>query len=394
MKQKTMNKIIKSNLQAQFDGKDILIPCIYGSRGIGKTSSIKKIAKELNAALINISVPSKDLVFFTGLPEFTTQDDMTKYSVSNAQNVKGTAWTTPELIVQANRLAESEGRCIILLDDFHKLSGGIQEAMYEFLLERKLGDYKLNSNVAIVCAMNFSKESGADVMEEPIKDRLALLKAEFDFEYWYNHFGKFTHHYISSFLKANQHLVLEDETITLQSNGSPRSWTLFSNELELYDNDFIQEHAIELAQQYVTPNTAKELAKHIAYMEAIDFTNVIQSRNLKDVSELPIIDRIIWGYIVNYIETPEDAAYIINLIDKNEDEETFIGYIASEIFTKYLAKEAGKPITLATEILIDKLLGQFNPKTYKLTPKQTELLEDTNFNDASKLLSIASSYLS
>ena len=66
MKQKTMNKIIKSNLQAQFDGKDILIPCIYGSRGIGKTTSLKYITKELNAAILNVSIPSKDLTYFTG----------------------------------------------------------------------------------------------------------------------------------------------------------------------------------------------------------------------------------------------------------------------------------------------------------------------------------------
>jgi hypothetical protein len=317
---------------------------------------------------------------------------MHKYSASEAENVKGTNWSAPELIVQANRLAEKHGRCLILLDDFHKLSGGIQEAMYEFLLERKLGDYMLHKNVAIICAMNFSKESGADTMEEPIKDRLSLLKVEFDFEYWFEHYGRFLHHYVSSFLRANSHLILEDETVDLQANGSPRSYTQLSNEFELYDLPFIQENAVFLTKQKVTPGTATELAKHITYMEAIDFTKVIADRRMQDISEIPLVDRLIWAYIINYISTPEDAAYLINLINTNANEQNFIGFIASELYGKHLVATAGKEIPIATQIVLAKLLEEYDEANFKLTPKQKELLEATNFTDAGELLQIAAVY--
>lgn len=317
---------------------------------------------------------------------------MASYSVSGATEAKGTNWTAPELIVQANRLAEEHGKVVLLLDDFHKLGGGIQEAMYEFLLERKLGDYRLHDNVAIICAMNFSEESGTSTMEEPIKDRLSLLKVDFDFDYWFANYGRFLHHYISSFLKANPHLVLEDETVDLQSNASPRSWTLLSNEFDLYDNEFIQENAVFLAKQKVRPETAVELSKHIAYMEAINFTDVIKKQTIKNIKELPIVDRAIWAYIINYIDTPEDAAYIINLINHNQDEPTFIGMISAELYTKYLAADNGKVVTLATKILIDKLLSQYDPKNYQLTPTQEKLLTATDFKNKTKILETAAVY--
>lgn len=319
---------------------------------------------------------------------------MEQYSVSGAASAKGTNWSAPDLIVQANRLAEKEGSCIILLDDFHKLNGGTQESMYEFLLEHKLGDYKLHPKVAIVCAMNFSKESGAGQMEEPIKDRLSLLHVEFNFDYWYDNFGKFLHHYISSFIKTNPALVLENETVDLQSNGSPRSWTQLSNDFELYDSKFIQDNAVFLAKQKVSPNAAKELAKHIAYMEAIDFASVVSNRTMKDITDLPVIDRLIWAYIINYIDTPEDAAYIIKLINFNKDEPNFIGYIAAEVYTKYLASEAGKPITVANKILIAKMLGMYDSSNYELTKKQEELLADTNFTNREAIMQTASVYIS
>ena len=391
---KLTKKILITNLKAQIEGKDVLPQCIIGTRGTGKTSGIKAIANQLDAAILNVSIPTKDITYFTGIPDFIDGTNMGKYSESGTHSAKGTNWSAPELIVQANRLAEKHGSCIVLLDDFHKLTGGIQEAMYEFLLEKKLADYKLHPQVAIVCAMNFSKESGAGQMEEPIKDRLSLLHVEFDFDYWYDNFGKFLHHYISSFLKANQHLVLEDETIDLNSNASPRSWSQLSNDFELYDSNFIQENVVYLAKQKVTGATATELAKHIAYMEAIDFTSVVARQEIKNIADIPVLDRLIWAYIINYIHTPADAAYIIKLINYNEDEPNFIGYIAAELYTKYLAYDAGKPVSVANQIVISKLLGTYNSDDYKLTEKQTELLAATNFNNSSKLLEIASVYVS
>lgn len=63
---KLIKKIVTKNLEAQFNKKEVLVPCIIGSRGTGKTTGIKKIAEKMGAAYLNISIPSKDLVYFTG----------------------------------------------------------------------------------------------------------------------------------------------------------------------------------------------------------------------------------------------------------------------------------------------------------------------------------------
>lgn len=58
--------ILVANLKAQLEGKDVLPQCIIGSRGTGKTSGIRAIAKDLGAGLLNVSIPTKSLAFFTG----------------------------------------------------------------------------------------------------------------------------------------------------------------------------------------------------------------------------------------------------------------------------------------------------------------------------------------
>ncbi len=318
---------------------------------------------------------------------------MYKYSESGSTTAKATQWSVPQLVYSANHIAETHGSCVILLDDFHKLDRTTASVMYEFLLERRIGDFNLHPKVAIICAQNFSEESGTQVMEEPIKDRLSLMHVAFDFDYWYANFGKYLHHYISSFIKANPQYALEDESVTLESNASPRSWSQLSNEFALYDNQFIQDNAVFLASQKISAEAAGELAKHIAYMEAIDFSGIIQSGKQVDIDNLSIQEQLIWPYSINYIHTPADAAYMIKLINSNIAATTFTGYIAAELYFKFQAKELGKPITPAQDIVINKLLGTFDIANYKLTKTESELLTKTNFTDSAKLLEVASVYI-
>lgn len=387
--------IIKNNLEAQFRGEDMLTPCLVGSRGLGKTSTAKDLAKTLKAELLNISIPSKSIHFFSGIPEFSDIPAARDWSISKAGVPKGTTWSVPELIVQANTMAEEHGRCLILLDDFHKLEGGIQRSMYEFLLEGKLGDFKLNPNVAIIAAMNFSKESGAGQMEEPIKDRLALFKMELNFKVWYEKFGRYLHPYVSSFLKSRPDLVLEEESVSIESNASPRSWTHLSHTFNLHSKQFIKENSVVIAKQYIREATAIELARHITMLEAYNFRTVIDNKEFKDIKSRPLIERWHWAFMIHELETPEDAAFFIEFVNTNGNykEDNFAGALAYELYTKYNLYAQGKPINVAHQIIVTKLLDQYNAEDLDLTSKQTKLLADIDYIDKQTMLNLAATYL-
>ena len=383
--------VLTKNLQAQFNQVDVLPLCLSGPRGIGKTSSIKQITEELGAKLLSVSIPSKTLEFFSGIPSFSQSTHFLQYSDSASAEPQLTTWSVPELIVQANTLAEQHGKCVILLDDFHKLNHTTSAVMYDFLLERRLSGYKLHPMVAIVTAMNRSEESGGGTMEEPIKDRLSIIDIQFDFNHWFNNFGKFLHHYISSFLKTNSTFVLEDETIDLRQSGSPRSWSQLSTDFDLYDNEFIVNNISFLAEQKISKNASTELTKHIHYINSIDFSSVVKQQQMKSISELTAQDQILWSYIINYVDTIKDAVYIIKLINHNISERTFIGYLVAEIFYKYQANQSGKPITIGQRALIAKILGNFNPADFNTTANSA--IATTNFDDISQIQSVSAEYI-
>jgi hypothetical protein len=126
-------------------------------------------------------------------------------------------------------------------------------------------------------------------------------------------------------------------------------------------------------------------------MDAIDFTSVVKSRRIEDISKLSILDEILWSYIINYVDEPLDAVYIINLINANMESKSFIGYVISELFIKFTMKEAGKPITKAQDILINKLLGTY--EYYSVPEKLREELSAANFADQDAIQELANNYI-
>lgn len=388
----TEELIITKNVESQLNGNKLLPIVLMAQRGTGKSSFVRQLAKDLNTGIVEASIPSMTLEKFQGIPTFVDTPDFAKYRASGNPISKGTDWTVPELIVQTNALAESHGSCILFLDDLHKLNKITSAVMYELLLERRLGDYLLHPNVAIICAMNSTEESGAEHMEEPIKDRLQLMHIEFDFNYWFPRFGIKLNYFISSFLKLNQQFCLEGETVDFNANGSPRSWENLSNELSQYNNDQIEKVLPILARANISNIATDELIKHITYILKIDFTSIVKKKTLQDVSELSHLDRILWAYIINYIITPADALYLIDLINHNNDNSNSLlwkTYLVAEL----IAKETNPDTTDGQKIVIDVLLNRFDKSKYAGSDKVLNKLSQSSINNSSKLLQEVSKYI-
>jgi len=323
---------------------------------------------------------------------------MDKYSVTVGTGSLATKWSVPQIIENANRLATEEGKagCILFIDDLHRVNMAVAPYLYGLLGERKLGSFKLDNKVAIMGAMNDSDEAGFSGIDSPIKDRLGILPVPFDFEYWFDNFGRQLHFYVASFLKAHAKYAQEDESTMIEQFGTPRSWTHLANEFELYDRKFIQDNTTFLAKQKVSKSAAAELAKHIAYVEAIDFTDKINKKENIDIKALKPIDQILYAYIINYVETIEDAAYVMKLIDSNITSSNFIGFIVGEIYNKFLAKENGKYLPDGVVAIIEKLLkSDYNENSYNkpLTKKEKELYDSLSFKEHDKLYQLASEFI-
>ena len=321
---------------------------------------------------------------------------MDEYSITNTTNSQATKWSVPQIIETANRLAKQEDKegCILFIDDLHRVNMAVAPYLYGLLGERKLGSFKLDPKVTIMGAMNDSDEAGFSGIDSPIKDRLGILPVPFDFDYWFQNFGRGLHFYVASFLKSHSTYAQEDESTMIEQFGTPRSWTHLANEFELYDRKFIQDNATLLAKQKVSKSAANELAKHIAYIEAIDFTDKIAKKEDINIKDLKAIDQILYAYIINYVETIEDAKYVMRLIDTNIDSSNFIGFIVGELYTKFLIKEKGKPISKGLIALLEKLLQAPESEILdSLSKKDKETYNKMQFTEQAKLLEIAAEFI-
>lgn len=394
MKESTQNLIIKTNLKAQIEGKQILPICLYGAPGVGKSATIKQATKDIKATEVTYSISSTNFELFTGLPNFSVDSELDQYSNSGAKDVQNTIWTIPDIIAMTNRAAEKNPNGAVLhLEDLHTSDQNVEKIMYQLLLDKRIGDYNLHPKVAIICSMNDSQESGGGKFNSAaVKSRLSLMPYVFNFDTWYEQFGSTLHKWISSFLKANNQYVLEPENKTLEPSASARSWTKLSEEFELYDDIMLNETYQIMAKGKVSPQAVLALEKHVIYYQKMDFKSLVKKQFIPNLNNLKELDKVLWSYVFHYIETPKDAVYLITLINdlmQQDHYESVVGFMSGEIYSVYMQQSKGETISKGQQIVLDKLLGSFDATTYKGSDDVKEIV----FNDSTTLTTLISQYM-
>ena len=391
----TETQIIKSNITGQLANKLVAPLIIAGVPGTGKSATVKQIAKELNMNLVEYSMPSCTIEKLSGLPTEIATPELNNSTVfSTAIDVHSTIWSIPEMVADCCREALT-GPTILLLDDFHAMSPHLQSYFYELLLERKMGNYRLPTNVAIIGTMNNSEMAGMTGISSPIRNRLAILSVEFNFEHWMDSFGKQLHYLVASFLRAKPHFCIEEETTTIEGFASARVWTAIANELTFHDDSFILANAKRIAGMQVSSNAAQAFQTHVNYVAAIDFSSTVKSRKLVDLSKQDPLDSIIYAYITNFIHSVDDGLYLFELLSTNKAQSVFIGFIFGELYIKYCSTTADIPLSDGLTFVIDKLLGKaLNPSNYPNTSKdKLDKADKVAIPDRQHFMQVAQEYL-
>jgi len=389
---KLEKEIVKINIRQQINGKYVAPIILRGPVGVGKSTGLKAIASELNMDILSYSGTILNIESLQGIPDFSDSPEASPYSVIDYNMHKNTQWSIPEIIYQANISALSnKNGCVILIDDIHTMQPTAQAALYELLLERKLGNYKLLPNVAVVLTENDSTEAGFDGHQSAIINRMQILKVQFNASEWYEQFGLTMNTYVSSFLKLNFNFLQEQESTT-SPYGTPRAWDFLSNTLDGFDREFIIENAFEIANQYVSFEAATEFAAHIAYIEKINFREKLDSGKIVDISKINPNDQLIYPFIFDWVETVKDAKYCIDLLNKNKNVNSFIGFSSGRFWAIYKKQEVDNiPITKAQSILLDFILNR--DISVKLNKKEQDIINSCELTGRSEIMAIMNKYI-
>lgn len=365
---KTEIEILRTNIQAQLKNKSIAPLCISGEPGTAKSTTVALIAKELGMNLATESAPCLTHEILSGLPDTIPAGAYQENSIDGSAP-QATVWSIPEMLAKAIRLAKNKPT-VLLIDDFHMVSPHLQAYFYGLLLERRLGNYKLSDNIAIILTMNNSAEAGFNGINSAVRNRMSILPIKFNFEHWFENFGNRLHYLVASFLKAKPQFCQEDESTGIEGYATARAWTAGAIELGFHSDEFVKAHAGTLLGMQVSKEAASAFQAHVNYVAAIDFTQVVKSRTLIDLATKDPMDSIIYSYITNFIQSIDDGIYMLDLMEHNKHEaaSTFIGFVIGELFIKYTGEEE---MSDGLKFVIARLLGtKMNPADYPSVSKE------------------------
>lgn len=394
-------EIIKSSfiLSNELKQKSVKGVFLAGSPGIGKTVMSRNLAKQLGCEFYHVSAPELAPEQLSGIPEFVDAPNFNKYHTNSKnlkENVKATYWSIPEIIYNANRMAEENPKGVILmLDDIHETPMATISYFYQFLNERKISNYKLADNVFIIGALNNSEQAGFDGLPSPVKNRINLIEVSFDAETWLKDYAYDFHFHVKSFLQHNKESINEDERTDIEQFATARSWSDFNllyNYMYENNNKMLMDNLQEIAKGFMSSKLAIEFEKHVIDIEKLDLIGLVKRKEIKDLKGAKTLDKIIYSNIVSYINEIEDASYLFSVLDYNfNNSKNVIGYFIGEIYAKTVIfdktlEETGEPkITKGMAVFLAKFIGGDEGSEYldkmKFTSNELKEIEKIEFDE-------------
>ena len=344
------------NCYLQTQGVDVAIPYIVGAPGGGKTASIKGTATTHGFGMVSTHFALKPLEETGGIPQFENLE-------INGEKMLGTIWSFPDIMKHLYQTAEkmpndrngNKQMVIWLLDDMHLMSAIHNAMMYELLTERKLRDYALPENVAIVLAGNHaSNKAGAKTMFSAIINRVALLPIFTSFDAWKTDFAipNKIHPAIVSFLENDQYnQFFHEEEQVATPWGSPRAWSRLSNWIraqeQWYNKTMKDDMMLYIAGGHVSKEAASQFQQYYGIFTKFDIEAILEAGDKYRLPDDPV-DR----YALAYALTSHFAG--------RKDRNTIV-FPFSQILHKYIQDHQDLGLMVIHEIInIEKILNKRN----------------------------------
>ena len=190
---------------------------IHGSPGIGKSYIVADVADKNGLELVDVRLSQMDPVDLRGVPAI--REDQT-------------VWMPPVFFPKD---PDSEG--ILFLDELNSAPPSVQAAIYQLVLNRQMGEYKLPKGWRIICAGNRVSDRGVVFrLPTPLANRMVHLHVQARFE----DFKLFAlkadlHHFVIGFLGFRPDLLSTEPVVEDDANpafATPRSYHMLSGILK------------------------------------------------------------------------------------------------------------------------------------------------------------------
>lgn len=215
--------IIKTSAETLINNPELAfsLPAIMlrGAPGVGKSTIVQSVAKELGIGFIDVRLAQMERVDFAGLP-----------SINNGM----TEWNVPSFWPR-----DMKSKGIILLDEITSAPSDCQVAAYSVVLDRKIpnSNYVLPNGWLIVAAGNRTCDRAVvKTMSSALANRFVHFEVEANSEDWVKWaISNEINPSIIGFINYKPNLLFKMEGQNLEYGWpSPRSWERVSNVIKLF----------------------------------------------------------------------------------------------------------------------------------------------------------------
>ena len=288
------------------------VPLIIGESGIGKSSMVKRIAKENNLELVNIDANLLKEGEIGGLPYI--KGGITKYA------------THQKLAEVSEKMINNENGVILFIDELNRCEHAVQQELMNLILNREINGYTLDEKTKVIAAMNPSnkydnfEESDYQVidMDAAQEDRFVWVKLDSDEKEWLKwamkeeaNIEEEVIEFISQF-PGYLHKTNSNESI----KPTPRSWERVSKVYKAYkkSNKYNKEILYNAVKGNVGASVATDFISFIS-----SFKNpILKAENLLSYEYIPFeIKEVIEkeSHSKLYILSKK----LLQLLDENKD---------------------------------------------------------------------------
>ena len=221
-------KCINNNLSlAGKNARDpqFIIPYLEGGAGLGKTTVVGDITKEMGIGMTIVSLAQYDPAEIAG------------WTVPNKD-------TTAMIRLRPDWMP-TEGKGVVYLDELPQAITANQNIAAQIVNERRVGPHKIPEGWTVVAAGNKSKDrAGTNHMPTHLRDRMTFLEVEADLEDTIAYFFKHgVDPRVCAFLRFKPTRLHEFDR-DANACPSPRSWERTSTILNMGLDDMAQHEAV------------------------------------------------------------------------------------------------------------------------------------------------------
>lgn len=275
---------------------------IWGKSGIGKSSLVRQVTSSMKYLLTDTRASQLDSIDVRGFP------------VPNMK-ARTMEWLSADFLPRPGCKPT-----VLFLDEMNGAMPSVASALYQLILDFRIGEYVLPDNCSIVAAGNNTGDRGiTHQMPAPLNNRFVHIDYDLNADDWHNRAANDDiHPHIRAYLRlkpASLHVF--DSTINPRSFPTPRSW-YFAD--ELYKADYATGNKLELLKGTIGEGAAAEFMGFVA-----------------SIADMPNIDSILMD--PENAKLPGTQAVMHAVVTTLESKTTVSNFARLMKYTKRLPRE-------------------------------------------------------